>query len=131
MDVAPALRRAVASSIALFASLLSSGCPSSPQQSEVCGNGKVEAEEECDGADLDNQTCHRLRAEYAAGVLRCTSDCRFDFSDCTGILISAGVGHSCAVLSDRTVWCWGSNIVHELGDSTTTDSSVPVQARLP
>ncbi|MEO8551279.1 MAG: RCC1 repeat-containing protein, partial [Kofleriaceae bacterium] len=43
--------------------------------------------------------------------------------------VTAGRGHSCAVRTDGTVWCWGQNDSGQLGDGTATDSSVPVQAR--
>ncbi|MDH3730798.1 MAG: RCC1 repeat-containing protein, partial [Acidimicrobiia bacterium] len=39
----------------------------------------------------------------------------------------SGLKHNCAALSDGTVWCWGLNDKGQLGDNTTTDSSVPVQ----
>src|SRR5512145_944638 len=42
------------------------------------------------------------------------------------IQISAGEGHTCAVKSDGTVYCWGGNSVGELGDGSTTSRRVPV-----
>jgi len=45
----------------------------------------------------------------------------------TGVLqVVAGGDHSCALLGDHTVVCWGSNDWGELGDGTTNDSKVPV-----
>jgi len=42
-------------------------------------------------------------------------------------LISAGEYHSLAVRVDGTVWAWGYNAFGQLGNGTTTNSSVPVQ----
>jgi len=44
----------------------------------------------------------------------------------TATSISSGVMHSCAVLTDKTVKCWGQNTYGQLGDGTTTSSSTPV-----
>jgi alpha-tubulin suppressor-like RCC1 family protein/lysophospholipase L1-like esterase len=44
----------------------------------------------------------------------------------TAVAISAGNGHSCAVLGDGTARCWGANGYGELGDGTTTDRPTPV-----
>jgi len=41
-------------------------------------------------------------------------------------IVSAGGNHSCAVMPDETVWCWGSNLTGQLGDSGGS-STVPVQ----
>ena len=42
------------------------------------------------------------------------------------VSIATGYLHSCALLSDGTVKCWGNNGNGELGDGTTTDRHTPV-----
>jgi alpha-tubulin suppressor-like RCC1 family protein len=42
------------------------------------------------------------------------------------IAASAGAEHSCAVLLDGSVGCWGRNADGRLGDGTTTDAFIPV-----
>jgi len=44
--------------------------------------------------------------------------------------LTAGGAHDCAILDDRTVWCWGWNGYGQLGDGTFTDPGAPVEARL-
>jgi alpha-tubulin suppressor-like RCC1 family protein len=40
--------------------------------------------------------------------------------------VGAGDSHSCAIRSDGTAWCWGSNSFGQLGDGTTDDQIEPV-----
>ena len=47
----------------------------------VCGDGKVQASELCDGSDLDGQTC--LSLGFDGGQLACAADCTLDASACT------------------------------------------------
>jgi len=44
--------------------------------------------------------------------------------------IAASYGHTCAVLDDAPLYCWGDNTYGQLGDGTTTDSSTPVTVSL-
>ena len=45
-----------------------------------CGNGVVDQGEDCDGTDLNGQTCADLG--YGGGDLSCTDQCQFDTSQC-------------------------------------------------
>ena len=46
-------------------------------------------------------------------------------SDATGV--TAGYGHSCALLSTGHIDCWGENGVGELGDGSEEGSDIPVE----
>jgi hypothetical protein len=51
----------------------------------VCGNGKIEGDELCDGENLNNETCATLAdGLYTKGTLSCTKKCVFDISMCYG-----------------------------------------------
>ena len=45
----------------------------------------------------------------------------------TATSISVGFDHSCVILADGKVMCWGYNYAGGLGVGTTTDSAIPVQ----
>jgi alpha-tubulin suppressor-like RCC1 family protein len=49
----------------------------------------------------------------------------------TGVTaIATGEDHTCALRSTRIVECWGNNNDGQLGDGSTTHSTVPVAVRL-
>jgi len=41
-------------------------------------------------------------------------------------VVAAGGGHTCSVMADQSVWCWGQNTTGQLGNGTVADSTVPV-----
>ncbi len=45
--------------------------------------------------------------------------------------VSAGRISTCGLLSDGSAYCWGNNIAGQLGDGSTTSSSVPVLVMSP
>lgn len=47
-----------------------------------CGDGVVEGSEQCDGEDLNGQSCEDV-GNYIGGTLGCDTDCTFDTSLCT------------------------------------------------
>ena len=46
------------------------------------------------------------------------------------ISVSSGQRHTCAVLDDASLKCWGDNSYGQLGDGSTTQSSSPVSVGL-
>jgi cysteine-rich repeat protein len=54
-----------------------------------CGNGMLNSGEECDGQDLDGQTCEDFGFE--GGILRCSDECTFVTSSCSGVVCGDGV----------------------------------------
>ena len=49
----------------------------------------------------------------------------------TAISIDAGIDHTCAILDDSSAVCWGLNEQGQLGDGTTTNSTIPVNVSMP
>ncbi len=52
-------------------------------QPPSCGDGHSDTDEECDGRDLNNQSCGDVTSGSLFGTLSCTDDCRFDISNCS------------------------------------------------
>lgn len=42
------------------------------------------------------------------------------------VALGAGARHSCAVINDGSIRCWGGNSYGQLGNNSTTDSAAPV-----
>ncbi len=64
----------------------------------VCGNGIVEGDETCDGNDLRGFTCQDF--VYTGGELKCSADCRFDYSDCFYAVCGNGVAEHGEICDD-------------------------------
>jgi alpha-tubulin suppressor-like RCC1 family protein len=74
-------------------------------------------------------------AIHGAGNLSCwgsagNSNVPVAVAGFTGVLgATVGASHACLVSSGGGVFCWGNNTANQLGDGTTTNSSVPVQVQ--
>ena len=58
-----------------------SSCTTDSTDPAVCGNGIIEADEQCDGTNLGGSSCVSLG--YSGGNLSCNGSCRFDTAACT------------------------------------------------
>jgi hypothetical protein len=80
----------------LMATVLANPGCGDDDASSVCGNDVLEAEEQCDGADLGGQTCADLG--FSAGTLSCSGTCQIDSGGCSDAVCGNGtaeVGESC------------------------------------
>ncbi|MFH1820409.1 MAG: hypothetical protein ABH805_00580 [Candidatus Nealsonbacteria bacterium] len=60
------------------------------QVNSVCGDSVIEAQEQCEGLDLNGQTCQSIG--YQSGDLACTPGCLFDKSSCVPVPTLPGGG---------------------------------------
>jgi hypothetical protein len=67
-------------------------------------------------------------AVASKGAVRVTKAANAVFTNV--VAISAGTAHTCALLGDKTVWCWGLNTYGQLGNGATTTSLVAVSTGL-
>lgn len=83
----------------------------------TCGDAQISDSEECDGGLLQEQTCQTQG--YLNGMLACDpTTCMLEVSMCnsySAIALTAGGGHTCALLDGGALRCWGSNDYGELG----------------
>ena len=90
----------------------------------TCGDGVILGSEECDGSNLNSQTCNTRG--FAGGSITCDANCRFDFSTCSRwSQVEVGDEHTCAITAGGALYCWGNNGSGALGDGTTTSRPLP------
>jgi cysteine-rich repeat protein len=104
----------------------------------VCGNGVVETGEACDdGNRISGDGCSsNCQVEVVTplddgGVPGgvdggANGDSRASTSRAPFLQVSTGGGHSCAVRTDSTLWCWGDNKFGQLHFNDTTNRLTPV-----
>jgi hypothetical protein len=104
----------------------------------TCGNNTREGTEQCDGADLNSQTCSTLG--FTSGTLGCTNMCAFDTSSCSNTgggggslsvtLTSPAGGSEVSGLVPFTATASGpvSEVAFKVdGVTVSTDSSAPYE----
>jgi alpha-tubulin suppressor-like RCC1 family protein len=112
-------------------------CPQPPAGSHAaatCIKGQCSflcdaGHDNCDGdfsnngceVDLETDPVHCGSCSNACAVPKCSQHVCNNPID-----VAAGVYHTCAVLLDQSVWCWGKNGNGELGDGTNITRTKPV-----
>lgn len=81
---------------------------------------------ECWGTNDAYQLGNDMIDLAACGGLECSSTPVVVVGLRNAIALGGGSEHTCAVLDDGTVWCWGLNIYGQVGDGTLTSTSAPV-----
>lgn len=73
--------------------------------------------EACDQEAFNsNDSC--VSAGYPGGELTCSNQCELNFDSCNHwVEIATGDGHTCALRTDGSVWCWGNNSYGQLGQN--------------
>jgi len=66
---------------------VAAGCDPTPAS---CHNGTIDAGEDCDGADLNAQSCASL-AGFSSGSLTCYPNCKFNTAACVKGMAVAGI----------------------------------------
>jgi alpha-tubulin suppressor-like RCC1 family protein len=91
-----------------------------PGRAHTCGL-MTDGTARCWGDNSSGQLGNGTNSDYAAPT---------SVSQAGGLRfsrIAAGSDHTCAVSTVAAVWCWGANASGQLGNGSTTSSTVPVQ----
>ena len=105
----------------------------------AANNYKFRATDDDGSCDYDLDDDEVLDADEIPGCMDSTANnynseatdddgsCDYDLDDDGVGLITAGEYHTCVILDDGSVSCWGLNEEGQLGDGTTTDRLTPTQ----
>lgn len=112
------------------------GAPCSQNGGTVCNGAGlcgvcVPGQKRCAGTGLKVYQVCGANGQWPAGTT-CSIEC--DISQPSGCAtvtkIAAGGGHTCAVLNNGDLFCWGGNAYGQLGTDDTTPSLVPTQIKI-
>jgi hypothetical protein len=93
------------------------------QNALVCGNGVADGDEQCDGSDLDGQTCQGL-GYTLGGTLACDAGCGFNTSGCaTEHLPATGQTKTYGAGDDGDIKAGAVLTYADNGDGTITDKN--------
>lgn len=120
------------------------------------GGGACSTPSDCPGGEHGNATCEEGTCGFACAqgfadcdsTVGCETATTEDRNNCGGcgvtcgafceasscndpIAVATGYRHTCALLSDGSVWCWGANNEGQLGDGTLEDRHLPTRVTLP
>lgn len=88
----------------------------------TCGNGVADGLDQCDGSDLDGNTCRTLG--FISGTLACDGSCFFDISSCiSGAFPATGQTVSYLANDDGAVQAGAPPAFVDNGDGTITDNN--------
>ena len=91
-------------------------CNSELSVAQLCGNGQIDADEQCDQGNLNSQTC--ASQGFVGGTLKCGANCQFDTSSCTNTrFVDNGDG---TVTDNKTGLMW-EQTVGTVGGTNTGD----------
>jgi len=102
------------------------GCSAKCTIDPYCGDGTVDAGEECDdGNNVDGDGCS---AECTTEITPVITVVEEFIIPVTGRidLLTAGIGHTCALTAKEGLECWGLNEDGQVGDGTFVDKLEPI-----
>lgn len=95
-------------------------------EANVCGFDCADGFDDCD-ADVGCELDVTSDIEHCGD---CSTTCNTYCEEgaCNDpIAVSPGYAHTCAILANGSVWCWGFNSKGQLGNNSTVDSWEPVE----